>query len=183
MILIVSSRRPAQRTRSLVKDLNRVIPNSARMNRGKKSIKDLQKIAVGMGYDRIMLIGSKGGEPSTIRFLRVFPDGFEYIDGWLKIIHVTLRREITKKRAPAMNSLCIFNVAGERGYDVARYLQEGLNIDMFRNVSSLDEVSKYYDECDCALLILLLEKGFMIDFFHVEPFFELGPRIKVDLIE
>lgn len=183
MILIVSSRRPAQRTRSLVKDLNRVIPNSARMNRGKKSIKDLQKIAVGMGYDRIMLIGSRGGNPSTIKFLKVFPDGFEYIKGWLKIIHVTLRREITKRRAPTMHSLCIFNMAGEPGYDVARYLQEGLNLDMFRDISSLEEISRYYDECDCALLISPLEKGFMLDFYHVEPFFELGPRIGVDLIE
>ncbi len=183
MILIVSSRRPAQRTRSLIKDLSRVIPHSARMNRGKKSIKDLQKIAVGMGYDRVMLIGSKGGKPSTIKFLKVSPDSFEYTKGELKITRTTLRREITKRRAPTMHSLCLFNLASESGYGVARYLQEGLNLDRFRDISSLEEISRYYDECDCALLILPLENGFMIDFYHIEPFFELGPRVEVDLIE
>ena len=182
MILIVSSRRPAQRTRSLIKDLNHVIPHSARMNRGKKSIKDLQRIAVGMGYDRIMLISSKGGKPSTIRFIKVYPDGFEYLEGEIRILNVVLRREISNRRAPPMTSLCIFNVTNERECQLAKYLREGLNTEAFIDVNSINSIQQYGDEYDCALLLKAIKEGFIIDFYHVHPFYELGPRLEVSFI-
>ena len=92
MILISTSRRPSTRTRSFVKELLGVIPLSFQVTRGKKSIEELNDIAVLKGSRRLMIVESKDGNPSALSFMYTDKKDWK----WLGVIdiNVSLRREM-----------------------------------------------------------------------------------------
>jgi len=69
-IVITTSRRPSPRTRSLVKDLVRVIPGATRITRGHLTMQELARDAILMGADRVVIVGERRGNPSILRFYR-----------------------------------------------------------------------------------------------------------------
>ncbi|KYC52600.1 MAG: putative Brix domain-containing ribosomal biogenesis protein [Candidatus Methanofastidiosum methylothiophilum] len=92
MMLISTSRRPSNRTRSFVKELLGVIPLSFQVSRGKKSVEELKDIAILKGCRRLMIIESKDGNPSALSFMHVDKKDWKWI-GVLDIT-VSLRREM-----------------------------------------------------------------------------------------
>ncbi|MFY9638351.1 MAG: ribosomal biogenesis protein [Methanobacterium sp.] len=66
-MLITTSRKPSQRTRSFCKSLVRVL-NSSYINRGKMSIREVLIKSSELGYDKIALISEIKGNPSRIDF-------------------------------------------------------------------------------------------------------------------
>jgi len=74
LILITTSHRPSQRTRSFAKDLASVIPFSARVTRGKSTIDDLVMEAYRNNLPYIVIIGEKQGNPSRLDIYRVDRD-------------------------------------------------------------------------------------------------------------
>ena len=65
-VLITTSREPSQRTRSFVKDLVSVIPNSERVTRGKMSTEDLIYEAEDRDAERVVVVEEKQGNPSKL---------------------------------------------------------------------------------------------------------------------
>lgn len=66
-MLITTSRKPSQRTRSFCKSLVRVL-NSRYVNRGKMSIRDVLIKSSEMGYNKTAVISQMKGNPSRIDF-------------------------------------------------------------------------------------------------------------------
>jgi U3 small nucleolar ribonucleoprotein protein IMP4 len=66
-MLITTSRKPSQRTRSFCKSLVRVL-NSSYTNRGKMSLRDVLIKSSEMGYDKTAVISQMKGNPSRIDF-------------------------------------------------------------------------------------------------------------------
>jgi rRNA maturation protein Rpf1 len=91
-IIITTSRRPPPRTRSLVKDLVGTIPNTIKLTRGHMNMDELAVEAKIHDADRVIIISSKKGNPSLIRFYIIRGNKLENISS-LKILGVTLARE------------------------------------------------------------------------------------------
>lgn len=70
MILITTSHRPTQRMRTLCKDLNRVLPNTIRINRGKLSIRGVAEKAMEYKADRVIIMERRQGGPGRIQFYK-----------------------------------------------------------------------------------------------------------------
>jgi U3 small nucleolar ribonucleoprotein protein IMP4 len=66
-MLITTSRKPSQRTRSFCKSLARVL-NSSYINRGKMSIRDVLIRSSELGYDKIAVVTEMKGNPNRIEF-------------------------------------------------------------------------------------------------------------------
>lgn len=71
MILITSSRRPTQLVRTLCNDLNRTLPNSVRVNRGKMSLRRIALEASTQEADRVIIVERESGLPSKILFFTI----------------------------------------------------------------------------------------------------------------
>ncbi|MEM2106866.1 MAG: Brix domain-containing protein [Candidatus Bathyarchaeia archaeon] len=66
MITITTGRNPTQSTRRLCKELSRVIPDSRRLVRGKRSLNQIIDEMKASGSDRLMLIQRRFGNPHRI---------------------------------------------------------------------------------------------------------------------
>ena len=90
MIILTTSRKPSQRTRSFCRDLERTLPTLKYIQRGKSSLTD---IINEYGKHRILVLDEIKGNPSRFRL---------YVDGLLKyqllIRGVQLQREILGKK-------------------------------------------------------------------------------------
>ena len=71
MILITSSRRPTQLVRTLCNDLNRTLPSSVRVNRGKMSLGQIAVEALSQEADRVIIVERERGHPSKILFFTI----------------------------------------------------------------------------------------------------------------
>lgn len=71
LLIITTSHRPSQRTRSFVKDLANTLPSSIKLNRGKKTLFDLGFEAYRNNALYIMIICEKRGNPSLIRVYKL----------------------------------------------------------------------------------------------------------------
>lgn len=102
-ILVTTSRTPSLKLRSFVNELVRAIPNSIRVQRGKKTFEDLYVNLKVYGADRLVVIGDWRGNP---RVFTVYTPVLHRASNLLfekilefKIKGVTLLREV--KRLPS----------------------------------------------------------------------------------
>ena len=68
MILITTSRRPTRRVRTFIKELERMIPDSRRIQRGKLSLQGLRDYMILHGFDRLIIVDTWKGNPGRIQF-------------------------------------------------------------------------------------------------------------------
>jgi U3 small nucleolar ribonucleoprotein protein IMP4 len=68
-MLITTSRKPSQRTRSFGRALERVLP-SLYLNRGKMSLREVFLKAKEIGSDSVMVISERDGNPSRLEFFK-----------------------------------------------------------------------------------------------------------------
>ncbi|MHA1302429.1 MAG: hypothetical protein ACTSQE_00110 [Candidatus Heimdallarchaeaceae archaeon] len=98
-IVFTTSRRPSNKTRSFIKDIVSVIPNSSKYARGTQSLDYLLNLLKNRGFQIAVVINSVKGNPN---FWRIFdlsgesPVEFSYA---IKLRGLTLSREYTSKRA------------------------------------------------------------------------------------
>jgi rRNA maturation protein Rpf1 len=97
--LLSSSRKPCARTRTLLKDLTRLLPQSAIANRGKMSVEDLAETARGAGLNRVIIVCDSHGNPGEIRFVRVEEDEWAWLARW-RVRGVKLAREYDEPAMP-----------------------------------------------------------------------------------
>lgn len=75
-MLITTSRRPSRRTRTLAKELSRVVPGSIKINRGKMSLNDIKMFMIKKGFSKLLIIETRKGNPSILQFLTFSDKGF-----------------------------------------------------------------------------------------------------------
>jgi U3 small nucleolar ribonucleoprotein protein IMP4 len=171
LILVTTTRRPSKRTRSFVRDLYHVLPNSTRRNRGKMSLEDLNELAIKIGADRVIVVGTQRGNPSSLTFYEPTPSHLKPIS-IVSLSGVSLRREITKKRAPPSKRFCV--ASPDELENEAELLAKSFNV---RSVK-LEELKNF----DISL-ILASEEGLRASFYRVSPMEELGPRMRISGIK
>ncbi len=71
MIIVTTSHKPSQRTRSFAKDLASILPGAKVVTRGKKTLKDLSVIGYGLKAKHILVINEKHGNPSLIKIFYI----------------------------------------------------------------------------------------------------------------
>ena len=90
LIVLTSSRDASIRMRQFLNELELVIPNAVKVNRGKSSIIEVAGKALSLGANRILYIGSRGGNPGFMRFLRVREGIIEVMPYLIRIFGVKL---------------------------------------------------------------------------------------------
>ncbi len=182
MILITTTRRPSQRTRSFVRDLYHVIPGAIRRNRGKASLEDLNELALKLGAERVLIVSTKGGNPSSLYFFKPTPLAIRPIS-LIDLKEITLRREMTKRRALPSKDLCISHKSKSL-LELARVLS--LSLKAKKSVlSSLENLKGFGDECDIFLYLIPKKEGILstVSFFRTIPLIEIGPRVNIGRFE
>ncbi len=105
-ILITTSHRPAPRTRSFIKDLAAVIPNTIRFTRGKSTFVQLAIAAHDLGAERVVIVNNRMGNPYTVdvyqlRFVPASAELFELEKICRLVLRgITLSREARNPRPP-----------------------------------------------------------------------------------
>lgn len=93
-IIITTSHKPSPRTRTFAKELSSVLPNSIKLNRGKKTLTDLLIDALSIGANRVIVVHERKGNPSALKIYSVEDKKLkEHIT--LEITGVALWRELT----------------------------------------------------------------------------------------
>ncbi|PNV77891.1 MAG: hypothetical protein C0200_03875 [Thermoproteota archaeon] len=175
MIIFTTSRYPSQRTRSFLKDLCRVIPGAVKVNRGKSSIMDLSEKAIRLGASRLVIIDQIKGNPSRMRFFDVTKTPPEPNPRAVLFSGVALRREITERRAPKVETIEVA-FSDESIRELSNLLGEGMGISVLGNPIRSEELGKVNSD---VVLFVHLNKKLTISFFLTDPVEELGPRIYV----
>lgn len=172
MILITTTRRPSRRTRSFVRDLYHVLPASMRRNRGKMSMEDLNELAIREGVERVIVVGTQRGNPSFLAFYEPSPSHLKPIS-LVRLEGVSLRREITDKRAPQARKLGIAYSSGLE--NEARVMAKSLNAYLGQGMEELRSRG-------CEVALLLSSDGGIRATFYRLPAEELGPRMRISEI-
>lgn len=100
-LLITTSRKPSQRTRSFVKDLASSLPATVKLNRGKKTLVDLSLDCYKYRAKYLFIINERKGNPSVIRIYSLEnTDHYPFLKqiALLKLSSVKLSREIHSSR-------------------------------------------------------------------------------------
>ncbi len=182
VFLITTSRYPTKRIRTFTRDLNKAIPGSTRVTRGKKSVKDLGNLCNVYGVNRVLIVGRYKGGPGKINILKMKNHKPVYEPVTLLIKGVTLTREIPQHRREIFNK-GIFNkleivvLKGEAEKD-AEILCEALNVPL-KKIETLTEMKSFEDDVVCALTMKGENGSLEIRFIHPSNMKEIGPRIKV----
>lgn len=110
MLFITTSRRPSIRTRTFIKELERAIPGSKRIVRGKKSLDDLKEMMIRYGVSKLLVVDTKKGNPAVLRF-------YELSLPYLKLICSLYIRgislQVDVKRKITVSELSIVNECGD----------------------------------------------------------------------
>ncbi len=123
-IVVTTSRRPTQRVRSFLKDFASVLPNAIRVNRGKATLTDLASYALEIGADRVAIITTRKGNPSSILVYEVSSDSSLKRMHRLVLLGVKLSREYGGSPCPKHEKLCIdtSSISSGLGEEVAEAL-------------------------------------------------------------
>jgi U3 small nucleolar ribonucleoprotein protein IMP4 len=97
-LYITSSRRPSIRTRTFIKELERVIPGSRRVVRGKKALEDLLELMIREGVSHLLIIDNVRGNPYSIRIYEAAP-GLPKLLCRIYIKGVSLQVDVKRKRS------------------------------------------------------------------------------------
>ncbi len=155
-----------------------MIPGAKRVNRGKKSVEDLKKLAIGEGFKRVLIVGTLRGNPSTLTFLSTLPTEARYLPLMIWLKGITLRREITRKRAPFSRTLGVARTFGVPK-ELSTSFSAGFGVEDPREIEAPQEVSKLVDYYDVVLLLQRKGAEIVASFYRTHPAIELGPRMYV----
>lgn len=177
-LLITSSRRPARTVRTLMRDLQAVVPNSLRLNRGKTGLGELGEIASAIGAGYVLLIGRWKGCPGLLEFYKVEGEALRRIPPLLRLGAVRLRREIKggKRSSSHPESVVIIEPRILGHHKLAEALGE---------IFGMHVVPQKREPQDCQLYMTVKGKGeeVGITFFSAKEGSEVGPVISVADIE
>jgi len=140
MILITSSRRPTQLVRRLCNDLNRTIPNSVRVNRGKMSLREIAIEASSQEADRVIIVERETGVPSKILLFTIEKEELVHFNPVINIQGVKTQDQIGHK-SRYLRGVAL-TVSSEEEYDLlklASALSSFLRIKLIHNMVELQK--------------------------------------------
>lgn len=153
-----------------------MIPGAKRVNRGKKNVEDLKKLAIGEGFRRVLIVGTIKGNPSTLTFLATLPTEVQYLPLMIWLKGVSLRRELTKRRAPFARTLGIARMPNA-SEEFAQAFSSGFGVNEVKEIEKSEELSELVDYYDVVLLVQRRGVETVASFYYTHPTFELGPRM------
>ncbi|MFH1328883.1 MAG: hypothetical protein ABIH76_08630 [Candidatus Bathyarchaeota archaeon] len=174
-LLITSSREPTNSVRTLLKDLNRVIPQSSRANRGKLSMNGLANLALILRVKYILVIGRWKGGPGKIEFYMASKRGLNQIPPIIFIGDYHLQREygITHKKVKRGGILSAFNPELQK---ISKALSEILNMPII----SHNQWEGYQAYMHVSNIKQNLTK---LTFFSCKENLEIGPSLILRIIK
>ncbi|WP_054843173.1 ribosomal biogenesis protein [Vulcanisaeta souniana] len=170
IVVLTSSRNAGTRMRQFLNELEVVIPNAVKVNRGGRlSIVEVAGRAFSLGADKILYIGSRGGgNPGFIRFLRIRNGLIEVMPYFIKILGVKLLVDMpvgVKSVRKAQSGIIVS--LGEY-MEIADILSEQLELPSIR-VNDFESVRGMYD---AIFLVRGLINGYEIQVLNGR---DLGP--------
>jgi hypothetical protein len=159
-MILTTSRRAGVRCRWLCRELQSVIPLSCYVLRGKKGIRELIPLSVEKGAERMIIVGSKGGNPTALLFYAEWE-----LLGELSIA-VTLRRELNIPKIPPLQEDVPFLLqSSEKDAERIAHL---FGAELYRG--------------NDAYTYMMYKKG-CIDFYRLDiTEYPVGPRLQVNCI-
>ena len=121
-MIITTSRKPSRRTRSLGRDLERVLGGKY-VTRGKASIDTIVDRAVNDGEYRIIIISDIHGNPGKIQAISSTEDSWQWDPLILNLSGVSLQREVLSKQGVNLKKVSFndLSVLNETKHDVVSY--------------------------------------------------------------
>ncbi|MEA2069713.1 MAG: hypothetical protein U9O98_00320 [Asgard group archaeon] len=176
--VITTSRNPSQRTRSLLRDVVRVIPWSFHFTRGSCSLKDLANELTVLGINRCLIVHERKGNPAVIKFYKLIEGVLVERDYRIKLKGVTLARELDRGRSvfTAESKLRVINRCtsdfGEQLYTMFSFFFG------FERERSLPQIPNLKG---IAILFSDDKKGHItLEFQQIETKELIGPKIVID---
>jgi len=137
-LVITTSRRPTQRIREFCRDLQRVIPNSIRMNRGKLSMDGLRAKASELGADSVLIVEREKGGPGRITLMKSDTSGLWSHTSVLALSHIRTRREFESKgRGQKIGAIVAAPSLNSRGRDLVTEISDFLGLSVVESFSKL----------------------------------------------
>ncbi|MFX0169809.1 MAG: hypothetical protein ACFE89_10690 [Candidatus Hodarchaeota archaeon] len=172
MIAIGATRKPTQRIRSFIKELNWVIPGSIRITRGKQGFMDYCEAAQDLGATRILLVGAFHGNPGRFGFLEYTEENWKFAPPTIILKSVQLLRE---NPAPSPRKPIQLYVLPDTPQDQTRaeLLAQALEIPCIQR-AKLTELPG-----ESALLLVKLSHPKTLAFMTRDEQQPLGPRLGV----
>lgn len=166
-MIITTSRKPSQRTRSFVKDLASVL-NIEILNRGKTPLKEILKT-----YDNFIVVEEFKGNPGKLKFYDVKKNEVLSL-----MIASKLQKEVCGEKVGRIKKLSVEFDEGTSEYKNVFY-----NF-LFKNLNSFEELNEDKKESDFKVSFKKSSNDdnvFYIQFHMGDK--ELGPRIKVKSVK
>ncbi len=170
MIIIGTTRKPTQRIRSFIKELNRVLPNSTRLTRGKQGFEEFCEMAQDLGATRILLVGAFHGNPGRLGFLRFMNESWEFQPPTIIIKSTRLLREYHIEPPRKIKTLYVVP-DDPRDESKAEMLAQALEVPYTNRENLLDSKSKF------AILRVSYARNKSIDFLSPDEKQPLGPSL------
>lgn len=167
-MLLTTSRRTSQRTRTFCRELASLFPLCEYCNRGKKSVRDLLDYALLAGHDHILVVETKDGNPSRLAYLRG-PSGLSWVDG-VNITARTRKDLRLEQRVPALHGDGIIGV------------RSSVDGELTQRIASFFEATPETEDGSTVLSISPNEKGVELAFLRPDVSDRpVGPAITVVL--
>ena len=172
MIAIGTTRKPTQRVRSFVKELNWVIPGSMRISRGKQGFVELCDSALEHGATRILLVGAFHGNPGRLGFLEYKSETWQFIPPTIIVKAVQLLRELAPSRTQRPTQLFVLAETSQ-DHQYAELVAQALDLSAVQR-DELHDVPRR-----SALLRVSLRHPKTIAFLTTDEKQPLGPKLAV----
>ena len=183
-VIVTTSRRPTQRIRSFLKDFSSIFPQVIRLNRGKTTLVDLASYAVEVGAERIIVITSKRGNPSSILTYSI--DLSANLTKLHRIIisGVKLSREYGGSPCPKPSKICIdiSLVKSEFQERLAEVLANDLGFEPITSLNDAPPRSIVAVINSKARTTLFSKEEIILKFLRPKPGIPCGPRLRISKV-
>jgi rRNA maturation protein Rpf1 len=170
VIVIGSTRKPTQRVRSFIRELDWAIPQTTRLTRGKQSLADFCEDAHDIGASRILLVGSFHGNPGRLGFLHYVEDSWMFRAPTILLKFVRLLRETQNNLKSRCRTLFIVPDT-ENDTIQAKILAEALGMPL---VNRTDLPQK---GVGTSILLVALRRRSCIEFHSLHEEHLMGPTL------
>ncbi len=165
-MLLTTSRRTSQRTRTFCRELASLFPLCEYCNRGKKSVRDLLDYALLHGHEHILVVETKDGNPSRLAYLKG-SSGLAWVDS----VRITARTRKDLRLTTHVPPIREDGIIGVRST---------VDWDTTQRIASFFEATPETEEGDVVIELSQGEKGVTVSFLrHDVSDVPTGPRITV----
>jgi len=174
-IIITTSRRPTRRIRSFCSDLERSIPNSIKITRGKLSFENLIEKALKLEADRLIIVDRWKGGPGKIEFYKLEELNFVQKPPIIYVLGVKLQREFSVKvSTPKSLAVAIDYETSEELLKLAESISDFLSCPLHEA-----EIEGELNVYGRILRISEGKRAGRMSFFMVPTWIEVGPAISI----